>query len=154
VPGDVETMAEVPAGKQDRVTLYVCTTCRSASEPDPGAGQRPGARLARSIAATLGETGRGGEIDLVEVECLGVCKRPCTISFMAPGKWIYLIGDIDPDAPVEAILDGLRRYAASSDGMVPWRERPEAFRKGLVGRIPPLPEQAGASPAANTESIA
>ena len=42
------------------------------------------------------------------------------------------------ETSVETILDGLRRYAATSDGLVPWRERPEAFRKGVVARIPPF----------------
>ena len=44
----------------------------------------------------------------------------------------------NPETSVETILDGLRRYAATSDGLVPWRERPEAFRKGVVARIPPF----------------
>ena len=43
-----------------------------------------------------------------------------------------------PETSAETILDGLRRYAATSDGLVPWRERPEAFRKGVVARIPPF----------------
>lgn len=38
---------------------------------------------------------------------------------------------------VATILDGLARYATAPDGLVPWRERPEAFRKGVVARIPP-----------------
>lgn len=126
-------------GTADRVTFYVCTTCRDMGAPDPGRDERPGARLARNVAAALAREGETDDIDFVPVECLGVCKRPCTISFMARGRWIYLIGDIEPDAPIEPILAGLRRYAQSPDGIVPWRERPEAFRKGLVGRIPPLP---------------
>ena len=40
---------------------------------------------------------------------------------------------------VDAILDGLRRYGATSNGLIPWRERPDAFRKGVLARIPPLP---------------
>lgn len=132
-----------PADPQPgEVTLYVCTTCRTADAAETDREQRPGARLSRRFAEALAAAGADGGIALEPVECLGVCKRPCTVSYMARGKWIYLIGDIDPDAPLEPIIDGLRRYAASADGMVPWRERPEAFRKGLVGRIPPLPEPA------------
>jgi predicted metal-binding protein len=31
-----------------------------------------------------------------------------------------------------------RRYDAAPDGLVPWRERPLPFRKGVVSRTPPL----------------
>ena len=66
------------------------------------------------------------------VECLSVCKRPCTIAVSGPGRWTYIYGDLSAETSVETILDGLRRYAATSDGLVPWRERPEAFRKGVA----------------------
>ncbi|MFC6050816.1 DUF1636 family protein, partial [Methylobacterium hispanicum] len=42
-------------------------------------------------------------------------------------------------ASARTILDELARYAGTPDGIVPWRERPEAFRKGVVARIPPFP---------------
>ena len=41
-----------------------------------------------------------------------------------------------------AAMAGLRRYLETPDGIVPWRERPEAFRKGVVARIPPAPVNA------------
>ena len=37
----------------------------------------------------------------------------------------------------EAVLDGATRYAATADGLVPWRERSEHFRKNCIARIPP-----------------
>ena len=39
--------------------------------------------------------------------------------------------------PVDHILDGVARYRATPDGLVPWRERPEHFRKNCIARIPP-----------------
>jgi len=78
------------------------------------------------------------DIALKPVECLSVCKRPCTVALAAPGKWTYVIGDLDRDAHLEDIVIGARRYAASQDGIVPWRERPLCFRKGVVSRTPPL----------------
>ena len=35
---------------------------------------------------------------------------------------------------------GAARYAATADGLVPWRERPTIFRKGVIARIPPFAE--------------
>ena len=78
------------------------------------------------------------DIALKAVECLSVCKRPCTVALAAPGKWTYVVGDLDRDLHLEDIVIGARRYAASPDGVVPWRERPLCFRKGVVSRTPPL----------------
>jgi predicted metal-binding protein len=36
------------------------------------------------------------------------------------------------------IVAGTAAYAAASDGIVPWRTRPEIFRKQSLARIPPL----------------
>ena len=77
-------------------------------------------------------------IALKAVECLSVCKRPCTVALAAPGKWTYVVGDLDRNSHLEDIVVGARRYAASPEGIVPWRERPLCFRKGVVSRTPPL----------------
>ena len=85
-------------------------------------------------------------VALKAVECLSVCKRPCTVALAAPGKWTYVVGDLDRDSHLEDIVVCARRYAASPDGIVPWRERPLCFRKGVVSRTPPL-VSAGMAPA-------
>lgn len=117
------------------VTLHVCVTCRGADTPDDA--PRPGARLHRALAAALAE--RDGDVclRLEPVECLSVCKRPCTVAVSSPGRWTYIYGDLDPATAAETILDGVARYAGTPDGIVPWRERPAAFRKGVIARIPP-----------------
>ncbi|ACL57130.1 DUF1636 family protein [Methylobacterium nodulans] len=114
------------------VTLYVCTTCRA--ESDPPDGPRAGARL----HATLAETLAGEGVRVEPVECLSVCKRPCTVAVSSPGRWTYVYGDLDPASAPAILRDGLSRYTAAPDGLVPWRERPEAFRKGVIARIPPF----------------
>ena len=78
------------------------------------------------------------DIALKAVECLSVCKRPCTVALAAPGKWTYVVGDLDRESHLEDIVIAARRYAASPEGIVPWRERPLSFRKGVVSRTPPL----------------
>ena len=119
----------------DETVLYVCTTCRAegdASEP------RAGARLLEALRREAAYPGYPG-LRIEGVECLSVCKRPCTIAVAAEGRWTYVYGDLDPETSARTILDGIGRYAATEDGIVPWRERPEAFRKGVVARIPSLP---------------
>jgi predicted metal-binding protein len=78
-------------------------------------------------------------VALRAVECLSVCKRPCTVALAAPGKWTYVVGDLNREAHIEDIMTAARRYAAAPDGLVPWRERPLPFRRGVISRTPPLP---------------
>ena len=118
------------------VTIHVCVTCRppdfSGEEHD-----RPGAHLFRALQHALSTT-PNATVRLDPVRCLSVCKRPCTVAVAAPGRWTYVYGDLDPGTSAETILDGVGLYARAPEGIVPWRERPQAFRKGVVARIPPL----------------
>jgi predicted metal-binding protein len=112
-------------------TLYVCTTCK-AGEPVPEGTQPPGAQL---HAALTGAAPEG--VRIVGVECLSACNTGCAVSLTKPGAWSYVYGRLTLD-DVPAILDGATKYAASADGIVPWRERPTVFRKQSIARIPPL----------------
>jgi predicted metal-binding protein len=124
------------SGPSAVTTLLVCITCKSEAGP-----------LGPGLFAALGERfGSELGIALKAVECLSVCKRPCTVALAAPGKWTYVVGDLDRDLHLEDIVIGACRYAASPDGIVPWRERPLCFRKGVVSRTPPL-AFAGSAPA-------
>jgi predicted metal-binding protein len=115
--------------------LYVCTTCRrEADDPD---GPRAGARLLEALTVQAGDA---PGLRIEPVECLSVCKRPCTVAVASAGRWTYVYGDMDPAESAAAILGGLGAYAATPDGIVPWRERPAEFRKGVIARIPPFPE--------------
>ena len=127
----------------DELRLYVCVTCRTAESPETE--MRPGARLHRALSDALqAETSLCSQdkplprIRIEPVACLSGCKRACTVALSGPGRWTYVYGDLDPEASVDAILEGIRRYGATSNGLVPWRERPEIFRKGAIARIPPL----------------
>jgi len=115
------------------VRVSVCVTCGRTD----GAAETAGARLLAALVPALAEA--RVPVEAAPVECLSVCKRPCTVAASGPGRWTYVWGDIDPDADLAAVVDGLSRYAAAPDGLVPWRERPERFRKGVVARVPPLP---------------
>lgn len=118
------------------VTLHVCLTCRKADEPAEADIPRSGRRLHDALAAALGKP---GPIRVVGVECLSNCKRACTIAVSGEGRWTYVYGDLDPDQSVPAILDGATRYQATADGLVPWRERPEIFKRGVIARVPAFP---------------
>ena len=113
--------------------LYVCTTCRDAahSAEAPSAGAR--------LHAALVAGDPDPAIELVGVECLSACRRPCSVSFTAPGKWTYVFGDLPAEGSADTVLRGARLYAESADGIIPWKLRPDALKKGAVARVPAMP---------------
>lgn len=116
-------------------TVHVCVTCRR--ESDAADGPRGGAVLAARLADA--NAAAGHPVAVVPVECLSVCKRPVTIAFSAPGRWTYVYGDFGPEA-ADLILSAAAQYEAAPEGLIPWRERPDALKKGVVARLPPAPQ--------------
>lgn len=130
------------------VTLHVCTTCRGSAEASAAENTaarntgpqntgpdapRPGAALLARLSADPAPAG----VTIVPVECLSACKTGCAVALSAPGRWSYVYGRLTPeDAP--EILAGAAAYAEAPDGIVPWRARPQIFRKQSIARIPPI----------------
>lgn len=132
-------------------TLHVCTTCRG-TVADPlgcadctlgsggcaacplagGEASRPGERLAAALAELPAAEG----VTIVPVECLSACTQGCAIALSGPGKWSYVYGRLDP-RDAETILSGAAQFEAADKGLIPWRERPDIFRKQCLARIPP-----------------
>lgn len=119
---------------ENSVELLVCTTCRKSIAPEERTAIRPGSVMHERLSSA--ELPEG--VVLRGVECLSNCKRGCSVILRGEGKWTYVYGNLDPDAHVETVIDGATKYLASEDGLVPWRERPEHFRKNCIARIPPL----------------
>lgn len=117
-------------------TIFVCVSCRRSLGDGTDAFEQPGRLLVEAIEAGLQAAG-AAPFAVTAVDCLAVCKRPCTVALSGAGKWTYLIGDIDPDLHAGEIVAAARSFAASENGIVPWRERPASFRKGVIARVPP-----------------
>ncbi|MBR0868875.1 DUF1636 domain-containing protein [Bradyrhizobium tropiciagri] len=114
------------------VTLHVCITCRAGQTLAEGEAA-PGALLHAAIA----EAGVPDGVNLVPVECLSACSQGCSVALSAPGRWSYVYGRLSA-ANAADVIAGSAAYAAAADGIVPWRSRPEIFRKQSLARIPPL----------------
>ena len=112
------------------VTVVVCSSCRDETGSD--AHPRAGAVLARNAIAAA-----GGEIRIRTVECLANCKRRLSAAILRDGSWSYVFGDLTLDSGPDLIA-GAKLFAASTDGLLPWRGRPDSLKRGLVARIPPL----------------
>lgn len=112
--------------------LYVCTTCRAGETLDEDA-PRPGALL----HAALTQEGAPDDVEIVGVSCLSACSQGAAVALSEPGKWTYVYGRMTHENAPD-ILAGAAAYAASKDGLVPWRERPVVFRKQSLARVPPF----------------
>ena len=121
-------MTEAPQAE-----LLVCVKCRKGQDI-PEEGMRPGERLHAALVAE----GLPEGVTVTPVECLSNCDHGCSVALRGPGRWTYVYGNFDDTADAAMILDGAARYRATADGLVPWRERPEHFRKNCIARIPPL----------------
>jgi predicted metal-binding protein len=120
----------------DEVEIFVCVSCTrhaDSTDTDP----KPGRALVSAINERLAEANTSG-IAVRGVECLAVCKRPCTIAMIGPGKWTYVIGDLEPAQHVGDVVDAAIAFQRAPNGIVPWGERPVPFRKGVISRIPPM----------------
>lgn len=114
------------------VTLHVCITCRAGQTVNEGE-TTPGARLHAAII----DVGAPEGVEVVPVECLSACSQGCSVALSAPGRWSYVYGRLS-EIHAEDVIAGAAAYAAAPDGIVPWRRRPEIFRKQSLARIPPI----------------
>lgn len=119
----------------EKSVVYVCTTCRPAGE-DTGA--RPGADLLKQLGNAIRARGLHERIEVAGVECLSVCSRPVTVAVTSPGKWTFVLGDIEPDRDVSELIECLGLFGRADNGIVPWRARPATLKR-VVTRIPPFP---------------
>jgi predicted metal-binding protein len=122
--------SETPPGpKPGPVLISVCISCRAKDN-----GSCSGNEL---IAALRAELRDAVDVAVRPVQCLSVCKRPATVAVNAPDGYTFLFGDLDASSGAAALAQFVRSYRATDYGFVPWRERPEMLRRGLVARLPP-----------------
>ena len=128
-------MTELPP--DGPVTLHVCVTCKvAATSPDQAPEQR-GQPLYDMLEREIAARGLGGAIRLAPVECLSVCKRPATVAVSGPGRWTYVWGDLESGRDCATLIDGLVAYSTAPNGIIPWKQRPQIFKSGVVARLPP-----------------
>jgi len=135
-----QSLPDTPSGpassppSDTAVILHVCVTCLAGEDPETV--PRAGRRLHEGLTEALRRQSDPPGFRIVEAECLSNCNRGCSAALSGPGRWSYVYGDLG-EASVDDLLAGAARYAATTDGLVPWRERPAIFRKGVIARIPP-----------------
>ena len=97
------------------------------------------ARLRQSPSASGFRAAFGDDASVAvrPVQCLSVCKRPSTVAVSGANGYTFLFGDlVTTDAA--ALTAFATSYRAAPFGLVPWRERAQVLRKGMIARVPPL----------------
>ena len=113
-------------------TIFVCITCRRSGDSEDA--PRPGAELANATAKAAEQT----NITVRKVRCLANCTRGPSAVVRCDGAWSYVFGGLDETRDAAALVTGALLLASSSDGLMPWQGRPEALKRGLIARVPPL----------------
>lgn len=122
------------------VELIVCETCRRSE--DPPEAIRPGAELVALMERVLADDpDLAAQVRLRPLRCLMSCRRPCAVAVRSARRMSYVLGDFAPDeATAETLTSYLRAYAATADGIVPFKQWPQGVKGRFVSRLPPLEE--------------
>ena len=115
--------------------LNICTTC-TASNAEVSTNPRHDQTLFERMQEICAK--RELPFELKAVECLTNCNSGCSIALNGSGKWGYVYGNVDPDSMIDDLCELASKYAESEKGIVAWRERPDALRRNVIARIPPL----------------
>ncbi len=126
-----------PLGVADHI-LFVCKTCASVWQDGKRLGESGGQKLLSQLQQLAQDWDLRDEFPIQEVECMSACNRSCVVAFAAKGKLTYLFGDLAVDGSASAVLECASQYYGKADGLLPWSERPEALKKGILAKIPPL----------------
>jgi predicted metal-binding protein len=133
---DISKDADGGAQNGASATIYVCNTCRRPDDPEDY--PRPGAALAAATILAANDSG----VAVQQLRCLANCKRGCTAvlrrSDPSVPSWTYVFGHLDATTDAQALVQGAQLLARSADGLMPWKGRPEALKRGLIARVPPF----------------
>jgi predicted metal-binding protein len=122
-----DTEAEIDAA----ATVIVCITCRRPADPEDF--PRPGVAFAAAVA----DAAKGTGVRVKRVRCLANCKRGLSAAVRREAGWTYIFGDLDQNTAAPALIAGAKLFARATDGVMPWRGRPQPLKSGLIARVPP-----------------
>lgn len=119
-------------------TLFVCTTCASVWQNGKRVGESGGQQLLQQLQQLAQTWELHNKFSIQGVECMSACNHACVIALTAEAKPTYLFGDLPNDSCTSAILQCAGQYYAQGDGSLPWSERPDPLKRGILAKIPPL----------------
>jgi predicted metal-binding protein len=120
-------------GETGRATVFICITCRAAADP----ADAPRAGIALAEATDLAAA-NSSDVSVQRIRCLGNCTRGLSAAIRCENAWTYVFGGLDPALDGLTLIAGARLLAQAPDGIMPWRGRPDALKRGLIARVPPV----------------
>jgi predicted metal-binding protein len=120
-------------------TLFVCILCRSSNAEQNPTELSMGQSLFNRLSEELETCHWREAMHLQPVRCMGACSRSCVVAFSAPAKLTFILSDLSPVHSVSELLQFSGQYIACAEGKVPYKERPDAVKKGIHAVLPPLP---------------
>ena len=132
--------SEKPDGQENdqKCTLHVCTSCRTAGMPREPKENRPGFILFNQLHERIKESHLKNKVAVIPAECLSLCPRPCGLAISSKGAWTYLFGDQDPNVTTNEIIECISLYLKSNNGVMKRADRPKSLRSSILGRVPPI----------------
>jgi len=118
-------------------TLFVCVLCRF-SETEQKTDLSAGQALLNQLTEELERCTWREALRLQPVRCMGACSRSCVVAFAAPTKLTFILNELSPTLSVPELLQFGQQYITCDEGKVPYKERPEAVKKGIHAVLPPL----------------
>lgn len=118
-------------------TLFVCTTCASVWQDGKRVGESGGQQLLQQLQQLAQTWELQNKFSIQGVECMSACSHACVVAFQAEEKLTYLFGNLAVDDSASAILQCATQYYSKPSGLLPWSERPEALKRGILAKIPP-----------------
>ena len=115
--------------------ILVCKACKHKDQ-----ACKPGFALLKKQRAAIAAAGLGDEFEVSGTACLAGCVpahgEPCVVGWRATAKATWLFGDIDPDQPLDDLIEFARAYAARGDGWMNGRDLPPRLCDTTLARIP------------------
>lgn len=115
--------------------ILVCKACKHKDQ-----ACKPGFDLLKKLRAAIATAGLGEAFEVSGTACLAGCVpahgQPCVIGYRATEKATWLFGDIDPDQPLDDLVEFARTYAALEDGWLNGRDLPQRLCDTTLARIP------------------
>ncbi|WP_128514432.1 DUF1636 family protein [Tabrizicola thermarum] len=115
--------------------ILVCKACKHKDQPC-----KPGFELLKTLRAAIAAADLGEAFEVSGTACLAGCVpahgAPCVVGYRATGKATWLFGDIDPDQPLDELIEFSRLYAALEDGWMGGRDLPPRLCDTTLARIP------------------
>lgn len=123
----------------ERTEVLICVKCKRGTDVTED-GERPGARLFDELQTRTLPAG----VVLKPVECLQNCDHGCSVALRGGArKWTYVYGNLHEASHLDTLVEGASLYHDTADGLIPWRSRPEHFKRNCIARIPPLEDTHG-----------